>query len=50
MPEMPDAFVEEITARYIELFERVTGRKFEKDRSENPLERIERNILKFITA
>lgn len=50
MPKRSDAFVKEITARYIELFERVTGRKFEKDRSENPLERIERNILKFITA
>lgn len=45
MPEMPDVFVEEITARYIELFERVTGRKFEKDASEEPLVRIEKNIL-----
>ncbi|MBL7796849.1 MAG: phosphoribosylaminoimidazolesuccinocarboxamide synthase [Saprospiraceae bacterium] len=46
MPDMPDAFVEEITARYIELFERVTGRKFEKDASEEPLARIERQILR----
>jgi len=46
MPEMPDAFVEEVTARYIELFERVSGRKFEKDGSENPLARIEGNILR----
>ncbi len=50
MPDMPDAFVAEISERYIELFERVTGREFEKDVSENPLARIEKNILKFITA
>jgi len=50
MPDMPDAFVAEISERYIELFERVTGRAFEKDVSENPLARIEKNILKFITA
>lgn len=50
MPEMPDAFVDEITGRYIELFERVTGQKFEKDTSEEPLARIEKNILQFLTA
>lgn len=50
MPEMPDSFVEEITARYIELFERVTGRRFEKDASEEPLARIEKNILGALTA
>jgi phosphoribosylaminoimidazole-succinocarboxamide synthase len=46
MPLMPDAFVEEITARYIELFEKVTGKSFEKDTSEDIVGRIERNILK----
>ncbi|MBL7805507.1 MAG: phosphoribosylaminoimidazolesuccinocarboxamide synthase [Saprospiraceae bacterium] len=46
MPVMPDAFVEEITARYIELYEKVTGMAFHKDESEDPLGRIERNILK----
>lgn len=50
MPDMPDAFVAEITGRYIELFERVTGRKFEKDTSDEPLARIEKNILQFLTA
>lgn len=46
MPVMPDAFVEEITARYIELYEKVTGMAFNKDESEDPAGRIERNILK----
>ncbi len=49
MPVMPDSFVEEITARYIELYEKVTGMAFHKDESEDPLERIERNILKGIS-
>jgi len=46
MPVMPDEFVQEITDRYIELFEKVTGRKFVKDESDDVLARIERNILK----
>lgn len=45
MPDMPGAFVEEISARYIELYEKVTGLAFVKDESADPLERIERNIL-----
>lgn len=48
MPVMPDAFVQEITDRYVELFEKVTGKKFVKDESEDVLGRIERNILKAI--
>ena len=50
MPVMPDAFVEEITARYIELYEKVTGMAFHKDESEDPLGRIERNILKGLSG
>ncbi|MBV6443413.1 MAG: phosphoribosylaminoimidazolesuccinocarboxamide synthase [Haliscomenobacteraceae bacterium CHB4] len=46
MPDMPDAFVQEITDRYVELYEKVTGKKFIKDESEDVLDRIERNILK----
>ncbi|GAB4496977.1 MAG: phosphoribosylaminoimidazolesuccinocarboxamide synthase [Saprospiraceae bacterium] len=50
MPAMPDEFVQEITDRYIELFEKVTGKKFVKDESEDVLGRIERNILKALSA
>ena len=28
VPEMPDSFVEEISARYIELYEQITGETF----------------------
>ncbi|MEL6135134.1 MAG: phosphoribosylaminoimidazolesuccinocarboxamide synthase, partial [Bacteroidota bacterium] len=46
MPEMPDAFVQEVSDRYIELYETVTGRKFVKDPIEDPTQRIEQNVLK----
>ena len=45
MPAMPDAFVQEISDRYIELFEKVTGRAFVKDTSSNIEARIEKNLL-----
>ncbi len=45
LPDMPDAFVQEISERYIELFEKVTGKEFVRAETENPAERIERNIL-----
>jgi phosphoribosylaminoimidazole-succinocarboxamide synthase len=31
MPEMPDSFVHEISARYIELYETITGLTFERN-------------------
>ena len=45
MPTMPDAFVQEISSRYIELFEKMTGRAFVKDDSKNIAARIEENVL-----
>lgn len=45
MPTMPDAFVKEISDRYIELYEQVTGRPFVKDESRNVAGRIEENVL-----
>lgn len=45
MPEMPDGFVKEVSERYIELYEKVTGQHFVKPRSGDILKRIERNIL-----
>lgn len=46
MPAMPDAFVEEITERYIELYEKMTGRAFERNAGADVLKRIEAGILK----
>jgi phosphoribosylaminoimidazole-succinocarboxamide synthase len=48
MPDMPDEFVWEISARYIQLYELITGKKFEKADVADVLERIERNISPFI--
>ena len=45
MPVMPDTFVEEISARYIELYEKVTGQTFAKTVSANRLQEMEARIL-----
>ncbi|MCA0363795.1 MAG: phosphoribosylaminoimidazolesuccinocarboxamide synthase [Bacteroidetes bacterium] len=48
IPEMTDEKVEEISNRYIELFEKVTGEKFKKKQSKNILKRMETNIKSFL--
>ena len=48
MPVMPDEFVNEISERYIELYEKVTGRVFVRDTSDDPESRIESKILETI--
>ena len=45
MPEMPDTFVQEVSERYIELYEKVSGKAFKADKSESVLNRIEQNVL-----
>ncbi len=45
VPEMTPEIVNSISERYIELYEKVTGKKFEKaDESDDVLKRIEKNI------
>jgi len=48
VPEMTDEYVESVSERYIELYEQVTGDKFERGRPENILDRIESNINGFL--
>lgn len=48
MPEMPDDFVNLVTSRYIELFEKITGNEFEKADVIDINERIFKNTEKFI--
>ena len=48
VPEMTSEIVNSISNRYIELYEQVTGDKFEKVPSDMVLERIERNINDFL--
>ncbi len=48
VPEMTDEVVEGISNRYVELFEAVTGEKFEKTHSDDVAGRIERNVKDFL--
>ena len=48
VPEMSDEWVNQISERYIELFEQVTGKNFEKDTSDNILKRVENNINNYL--
>ncbi|MEZ4988247.1 MAG: phosphoribosylaminoimidazolesuccinocarboxamide synthase [Saprospiraceae bacterium] len=48
MPVMDDALVNSISERYIELFERVTGRSFDKADTTNILQRVEQNIKAYL--
>lgn len=45
VPEMTPQFIESVSDRYIELYEHITGHKFEKAPENNLSERIERNVL-----
>jgi phosphoribosylaminoimidazole-succinocarboxamide synthase len=44
LPDLPDAFRVEVSARYIELFEQVTGLAFEPDTRPDPVDRIRENL------
>lgn len=48
IPLMTDAKIAEISNRYIELFENITGESFKKEDTTNILKRIETNILDFL--
>jgi len=50
VPEMTDEFVSEISERYIELYEKITGDKFVKADISNVEERIELNCRKFLST
>ena len=45
IPTMPDDFVELTSNRYIELYERITGKIFEKSDTTDILKRIRKNII-----
>jgi phosphoribosylaminoimidazole-succinocarboxamide synthase len=50
IPEMTDAFVNEISDRYIELYEMITGEKFIREDITNVPERIEKNCREFLKS
>lgn len=49
MPAMPDSFVKQVSERYIELYERVTGLAFEKADTGNMEERIRENLVRYLS-
>ncbi len=50
VPVMDDAFVNLVSERYIELYENITGEKFERADVSNVPARVESNINKFLEA
>ncbi|MEE4001464.1 phosphoribosylaminoimidazolesuccinocarboxamide synthase [Tenacibaculum sp. FZY0031] len=48
IPEMSDKKINEISNRYIELYEQITGETFVKANTENVLERIEKKVTTFL--
>lgn len=48
IPEMPDEFVNLVSERYIELYEKITGESFVRADISNVSERIENNITDFL--
>ena len=48
MPTMPDEFLNQVTNRYIELYETITGNTFDKMDTTDILERIERNVQRYL--
>ncbi|MFT7628069.1 MAG: phosphoribosylaminoimidazole-succinocarboxamide synthase [Ulvibacter sp.] len=50
VPAMSDAYVETVSERYIELYENITGEKFNKADVSNIQERIETNVTSFLNS
>ena len=48
MPEITDEYAQSVCDRYIELFEHITGERFEKAEGDNLAERIEKNVSAYL--
>ena len=48
IPEMTDTFIHQVSERYIELYEKITGEKFQKADANDVLQRVEQNIRNYI--
>ncbi len=49
VPEMSDEWITQISERYIELYEKVVGMKFEKQDTEQIVNRVEKNVLQYLS-
>ena len=47
-PEMTDDFINTISERYIELYEKIMGEKFQKENIDNISERISKNLTNYL--
>ena len=50
MPEMSDDFVESVSSRYIELYERITGQTFEPSETTSIVKRIQENVNQYLSS
>ncbi|MCW3806118.1 phosphoribosylaminoimidazolesuccinocarboxamide synthase [Plebeiibacterium marinum] len=50
VPEMTEEYVNSVSDRYIELFEQITGDKFQKAEGDNIAARIEENVNDYLTS
>ena len=48
IPDMTDAYIETVSERYIELYEKILGEKFVKADVSDIYNRIEENVLKYL--
>lgn len=50
VPFMSDEYVQSVSERYIELYENITGEKFQKSDADDILRRIQQNVMAFLDA
>lgn len=50
VPNMSDGFVNQVSERYIELYEKITGNKFVKTDTDNVAQRVQNNVSNFISS
>lgn len=50
VPYMTDAYIDTVSERYIELYENITGEKFQKADVSNIHDRIEKNVASFLSV
>ncbi|WP_068473150.1 phosphoribosylaminoimidazolesuccinocarboxamide synthase [Saccharicrinis aurantiacus] len=50
IPEMTPEYIESVSDRYIELFEQITGDKFEKANADDVMSRIEKNVNDYLAS
>ena len=48
VPDMSESYISEVSERYIELFEKITGESFQKAKAEDVAGRIEKNVTAYL--